>query len=96
MPRHVISKMAEASSSIGVEGSSSFDCSDNEGTSDKAFSLLEAPPVSELNHPRKVLANCGGKRPKTSLSTSSELSPQQRVRENPGQSLVVSREKLAC
>ena len=77
--------MAEASSSVGVAGSSSSDCSENEGTSDKAVSLLDvlkAPPVSELNRPRKVLANRGGKRRKTSSSTSSEpksVSPQQRV-----------------
>lgn len=101
----IIFAMAEAStSSVGVEGSSSSDCSENEETSDKAtavtlLDVLKAPPVSELNRPRKVLVNRGGKRRKTSSSTSSEpksVSPQQRVRENPGQSLVLSRGKLFC
>lgn len=99
--------MAEASSSVGVEGSSmssSSDSSEGEEASDQAtavaslLNVLKAPPVSELNRPRKVLTNRGGKCRKTS-STSSEpksVSAQQRVRENPGQSLVVSRGKLFC
>ena len=96
--------VAGTSSSVDLEGSSSFPDSseDEEASTVTAVSLLDvlkAPPVSELNRPRKVLTNRGGKHRKTSSSTGSEpksISAQQRVRENPGQSFVVLRGKLFC
>ena len=61
--------------------------------------VLKAPTMSELNRPRKIPTNRGGKRWETSSSTSSEpksIPAQQRVRKNPGQSLVALRGKLFC
>ena len=63
--------MADAStSSVGVEGLSSSNCSENEETSDKAtavslLAVLKTLPVSDLNRLRKVLTNRGGKHRKS-------------------------------
>ena len=65
--------------------------------------VLRAPQPSALNRKRKVLSNRGrgGKRRRSSASssTSSEpkkVTPLQRVKEFPGEKVVVSRGKLVC
>ena len=82
---------------IGGSSESSFSESEETATATSLLDVLKAPKLSELNRKRKVLTNRGGKRRKTSSSTSSEpksVSPQQRVRENAGEHLTVSRGKV--
>ena len=62
--------------------------------------VLKAPKVAVQNRKRRVLSNPGrGKRRCSSSSTSSEpkrVTPQQRIKEFPGEQLVVSSYKLFC
>ena len=102
--RHVSEAMTDAStSSVCLEGSAESSSSDYEegSTAASLLDVLRAPKTSELNRKRKVLSNRGtrGRRRKTSSSTSSEpksITPQQRVKEYPGEYLTVSRGKLFC
>jgi hypothetical protein len=57
--------MADAStSSVGVEGLSSSNCSDK-ATAVSLLAVLKTLPVSDLNRLRKVLTNRGGKHRKS-------------------------------
>ena len=84
---------------IGGSSESSSSESEETATATSLLDVLRAPKLSELNRKWKVLTNRGSKHRKTSSSTSSEpkcVSPQQRVRENAWEHLIVSRGKLFC
>ena len=74
--------------------------SEREDESTSILDVLKAPKSAAQNRKRKVLTNCGrGKRRCSSSSTSSEtkrVTPQQRLKEFPGEHLVISMSKLFC
>ena len=94
------SKVARESTPY-ADSTSSSESEDTERPVTSILDVLKAPKVSVQNRKRKVLSNSGhrGKRRCSSSSTSSEpkrVTPEQRIKEFPGEHLVVSRYKLFC
>ena len=83
-----------------VDSTSSSESEDGDREVTSILDMLKVPKVSVQNRKQKVLSNPGrGKRRCSSSSTSSEpkrVTPQQRIKEFPGEQLVVSSHKLFC